>query len=176
MASSASLIYTSDPELAWYAIHVKSRQEKRIADSLSRKGFEIFLPTQKARRLWSDRVKEIEVALFPTYVFARFDPRDRLPIVTTPSVFAIVGDGASLVPVPDHQIESVRRLSASGQIVHPCPFLKVGQKVLIERGSLAGVQGILTRIRNTWRVVVSVDLVQQSVSVEVDRELLRVLR
>lgn len=164
-----------EPVLAWYAIHVKSRVEKTIADCLARKGFEIFLPVQKCRRRWSDRYKEIEIALFPGYVFGRFDPRDRLPILTTPSVFAIVGDSISLTPIPPEQMESVRRLTVSGQIVEPCPFLKIGEKVSIERGPLAGVKGILTRIRNTWRVVVSVDLIQQSISVEVDRECLRVL-
>lgn len=161
--------------LAWYAIQVKGRTEKQVAQILENKGYEMFLPAQRARRRWSDRMKEVEVPLFPSYVFGRFDPKYRLPILTTPNVLTIVGAGKQVIPVADEQIEDIRRVLASGMPVEHCPFLKVGQRVFIESGALAGQAGILTRIKNTWRVVISVDLIRRSIAVEVDREQIRVL-
>ena len=158
----------------WYAVQVKARCEKQVAQVLENKGYEIFLPLQKSRRRWSDRYQEILVPLFPSYLFGRFDANNRLPILTTPYVFSIVGAGKQIVPVDPVQIDDIRRLLASGLPIYHSPFLKVGQKVLIEGGPLKGQEGILTRIKNTWRVVVSVDLIRQSVAVEVDREHIRV--
>ena len=158
----------------WYAVQVKARCEKQVAQVLENKGYEIFLPLQKSRRRWSDRYQEILVPLFPSYLFGRFDANNRLPILTTPYVFSIVGAGKQIVPVDPVQIDDIRRLLASGLPIYHSPFLKVGQKVLIEGGPLRGQEGILTRIKNTWRVVVSVDLIRQSVAVEVDREHIRV--
>ncbi|MBL8291751.1 MAG: UpxY family transcription antiterminator [Bryobacterales bacterium] len=161
--------------VGWYAIQVKARCEKQVAQALQNKGYEIFLPLQKSRRRWSDRYQEISVPLFPSYVFGRFEADNRLPILTTPFVFSIVGAGRQIVPVDPEQIEAVRRLMASGLPIYHSPFLKVGQRVLIEHGLLRGQEGILTRVKNTWRVVVSVDLIRQSAAVEVDREHIRVI-
>jgi transcription antitermination factor NusG len=166
---------TGTDGIGWYAIQVKARCEKQVAQALENKGYEIFLPLQKSRRRWSDRYQEIAVPLFPSYVFGRFEVNNRLPILTTPFVFSIVGAGKQIVPVEPEQIEAVRRLLASGLPIYHSPFLKVGQNVIIEGGPLRGQQGILTRIKNTWRVVVSVDLIRQSVAVEVDREHIRVI-
>lgn len=162
-------------DIGWYAIQVKARCEKQVAQVLENKGYEIFLPLQKSRRRWSDRYQEIAVALFPSYVFGRFEANNRLPILTTPYVFSIVGAGKHILPVDASQIEDIRRLLASGVPIYHSPFLKVGQKVIIERGLLKGQHGILTRVKNTWRVVVCVDLIRQAVSVEVDREHIRVI-
>lgn len=159
----------------WYAIQVKARCEKQVAHTLESKGYEIFLPLQKSRRRWSDRYQEIAVPLFPSYVFGRFDAGNRLPILTTPFVFSIVGAGKQIVPVDPTQIEDIRRLISSGLPIYHSPFLQVGQQVVIEGGPLRGQRGLLTRIKNTWRVVVSVDLIRQSVAVEVDREDIRVI-
>lgn len=159
----------------WYAIQVKARCEKQVAQTLENKGYEIFLPLQKSRRRWSDRYQEIAVPLFPSYVFGRFDASNRLPILTTPFVFSIVGAGKQIVPVEPAQIEDIRRLISSGLPIYHSPFLKAGQHVVIEGGPLRGQRGLLTRIKNTWRVVVSVDLIRQSVAVEVDREDIRVV-
>lgn len=169
-----------DPEsllngYAWYAIQVKTTWEKQAGQLLENKGFEIFVPLRKTKRKWSDRTKELEVPLFPSYIFGRFDPKHRLPILTTPSVFGIVSAGKQLLPVQDEQVEAIQRLIKSGVPILSSPFLRVGQRVVVEGGPLDGQKGILTRFKNSWRVVISVDLIQQAVAVEVDREQVRVV-
>lgn len=178
MANNGSGVAESEEFLdgfAWYAIQVKTTWEKQSGQLLENKGYEIFVPTRKAKRKWSDRTKELEVPLFPSYIFGRFDPKHRLPILTTPSVFGIVSAGKQLLPVPDEQIEAIQRLIRSGVPILTSPFLKVGQRVVVDGGPLDGQKGILTRFKNSWRVVISVDLIQQSVAVEVDREQVRVV-
>ena len=160
---------------AWYAIQVKTNWEKQAGQLLENKGYEIFVPLRKTKRKWSDRTKELEVPLFPSYIFGRFDATHRLPILTTPSVFGIVSAGKQLLPVPDEQVEAIQRLIKSGVPILSSPFLRVGQRVVVEGGPLDGQKGILTRFKNSWRVVIAVDLIQQAVAVEVDREQVRVV-
>lgn len=111
--------------------------------------------------------------LFPGYLFCRFDPTDRLPVLTVPGVVDVVGFGRSPEPIPDAEIERVHRLVESGVAVQPHPYVRVGQAVLIERGPLTGVEGILTQVKGKTRLVVSVNLLQRSVSAEVDRRVIR---
>ena len=139
------------------------------------RGFEEFSPTYKTERQWSDRKKQIDQSLFPGYVFCRLNPEDRLPVLTFPGTVGLVGFGKGPAPIPDHEIESVRRMIGSGLLVAPWPFLETGQKVLIERGPLTGVEGILQEIKKTFRLVVSIPLLQRSVSAEVDRTWIRPL-
>ncbi|MCC6590607.1 MAG: UpxY family transcription antiterminator [Bryobacterales bacterium] len=160
---------------AWYAIQVKTTWEKQAGQLLENKGYEIFVPLRKTKRKWSDRTKEMEVPLFPSYIFGRFDAKNRLPILTTPAVFGIVSAGKQLLPVPDEQVEAIQNLIKSGVSILSSPFLKIGQRVVVEGGALDGQKGILTRFKNSWRVVISVDLIQQAVAVEVDREQVRVI-
>lgn len=160
---------------AWYAIQVKTSWEKQAGQLLENKGYEIFVPLRKTKRKWSDRTKELEVPLFPSYIFGRFDAKHRLPILTTPAVFGIVSAGKQLLPVPDEQVDAIQKLVKSGVPILTSPFLKVGQRVVVDGGALDGQKGILTRFKNSWRVVISVDLIQQSVAVEVDREQVRVV-
>ncbi len=155
-------------ELQWFALRVRAQHEKLVASSLHSKGYEDFLPLYRCRRRWSDRIKEIELPLFPGYVFCRFDVHRRLPILITPDVLLIVGAGKIPVPVDDDEIAALQSVVKSGLQAEPWPFLQVGQRVRIDRGALEGLEGILTEIKKPYRLVVSVTLLQRSVAVEID--------
>jgi transcription antitermination factor NusG len=152
----------------WFALQVKPRHEKVAAQALERKGFEQFLPVYRARRRWSDRVKEVHLPLFPGYAFCRFDPLNRLPVLTIPNVVHVVGFGKTPAPVADVEIASLQAIVKSGLPALPWPFLKIGQFVRIDSGPLIGVTGLLLEIKNGHRLVVSVTLLQRSVAVEID--------
>jgi len=155
---------------AWFALRVKARHEKIASLALSTKGLESYLPLYRSRRCWSDRYKELQLPLFPGYLFCRFSAADKLRVETTPAVLSVVSCGRHPVPVPETEIAAVETMLASGLPVLPCPFLREGQLVYIHRGPLQGLEGLLLEFKNTWRVVVSVTLLQRSVAVEVDRE------
>jgi transcription antitermination factor NusG len=159
----------------WFAVRVRSNHERLAAAHLRERGYEEFSPSWKTERRWSDRTKELDQFLFPGYVFCRLNPLDRLPVLTAPGVVDLVGFGKIPAPVPDQEIETVRRMVQSGLFVMPWPFLELGHRVLIERGPLAGVEGILDEVKGKCRLVVSVQLLQRSVSAEVDRDWIRPL-
>ena len=137
---------------------------------LDSRGYERFLPTFRSRRRWSDRVKELQVPLFPGYVFCRFDAARRTPILECAGVAGIVGFGNQLAPIPPEEIASIQAILQSSLPFEPYPFLGVGQKIRIDRGPLAGVEGVVVGVKNGFRLVASVTLLQRSVSVEIDRE------
>jgi transcription antitermination factor NusG len=153
---------------AWYALQVRAQRETVVADHLLGKGYELFLPTYKRRKSWSDRIKEAEAPLFPGYLFCRFDPQKRLPILTTPWVIQIVGNKHSVIPVDQTEIMAIRTLVASGRPSQPWPYMNVGERVRIESGPLRGLEGILTEFKGNHKLVLSVTLLQRSVSVEID--------
>lgn len=156
---------------AWYALRIQSKLATTTAACLRGKGYEEFLPLYSVRRHWSDRIKQMDLPLFPGYIFCRFDPRDRtLPVLTTPGVIGIVGAGRKPIPIAEDEIESVRKIIRSGLAVLPWPFLRVGCRVYIEHGPLAGLEGIVISAEKTWRIVVSVSLLQRSVAAEIDRD------
>lgn len=160
----------NETEGCWFALTVKPQHEKKAAWALRTKGLEEFLPLYRARRRWSDRVKEIELPLFPGYVFCRFSSQDRPPVLTTPGVISIVGFGSDPAAIPAAEIAAIRAMLGSGLPVQPWPFLKVGQFVRILEGPLSGLEGLLIREKDSCRVVLSIELLQRSVAVEVDRE------
>lgn len=157
----------------WFALRLRSNYERVAGAHLRERGYEQFAPCYKMEKRWSDRKKLMDQFLFPGYVFCRFDPNDRLPILTVPGVVDIIGFGKSPEPIPDSEIERVRRLVDSGLLVTPHPYVRVGQAVLIERGPLSGVEGILVEVKGKTRLVVSINLLQRSVSAEVDRNSIR---
>jgi transcription antitermination factor NusG len=159
----------------WFALQVRMRHEIGVADQLKGKGYEWFLPLYKARRHWSDRVKEVDSPLFPGYLFCRLNPHDRLPILKTPGVTQIVGCNHVPVPVDEQEIEAIRRLIASGVPNVPCAYLEVGSKVRIEAGALRGLEGILTELKGKRRLVLSITLLQRSVAVEIDADAVSVV-
>ena len=152
----------------WYALQVRPRCERVIASALLSKGYEGFLPLYRQRRRWSDRMKEIELPLFPGYLFCRFDLNNRLPVLVTPGVMHIVGIGRTPHPVDEEEIAALKLIVISGLQAEPRSYLTIGERVRIEIGPLAGVEGILTAIKGTSRLVVSVTLLQRSVLVEID--------
>jgi transcription antitermination factor NusG len=156
--------------LPWFAITIKPHHEKAVQEGLDQKGLETFLPLYWATRRWSDRVKRLQLPLFSGYVFCRFDAGIRTPVLRTPGVRSIVSFGSDPLPVADFEIERIQRILASGAGVEPWPFLKVGQRVRVGAGALAGLEGILAEVRNTWRVVVNLELLQRSVAVQLDRD------
>jgi len=157
----------------WFALTVRPRHEKAATTYLSRKGLEAYLPLYRARRRWSDRFREVELCLFPGYVFCRFPYAKRLDVLNVPSVHTIVGFGDQETPVSDEEIASIRTILASGAPVLPWDYLRVGERVRIVDGSLRDIEGILVREREACRVVVNVELLQRSVAVEIDRDLVR---
>jgi transcription antitermination factor NusG len=152
----------------WYALQVRPRFEKLIASTLVNKGYDGFLPLYHHRSRWSDRIKEVDLPLFPGYLFCRFDINSRLPILVTPGVMKVVGIGKTPYPVEDAEIAALQSIVISGLQAEPRSYLNVGEKVRIEIGPLAGVEGILMSLKGSHRLVVSVGLLQRSVSVEID--------
>jgi transcription antitermination factor NusG len=157
--------------ILWYALRVKPRFEKLVHTHLEQKGYEAFLPSYVSRNRWSDRIKDIRLPLFSGYTFCRFNVNDRLPILVTPGVQFIVGLGRTPIAVDETEIETLRHAVNSGQPLRPWPYIKVGQRVEIERGPLQGLSGIVLRVKNVDRLIISVSLLMRSVAVEIDQEL-----
>jgi transcription antitermination factor NusG len=152
----------------WYALRVRARYEKSVAALLRGKGYDPLLPLYTCKRRWSDRFKQMELPLFPGYLFCRFDALNRLPILKTPGVILVVGIAKTPVPVDDTEIAAIQTIVRSGLETQPCPFLQLGAKVRIERGALTGLEGILSGFKGRQRLVVSVTLLHRSVAVEID--------
>lgn len=166
---------TSEEGSVWYALYVRTRFEKVVARNLRGKGYEEFLPLYRRTSRWSDRLKEIELPLFPGYVFCRFNPFDRLPILTIPGVNAIAGFGKDFIPVDEGELNAIRSVLRNGAHCEPWPFLEVGQRVRVEYGAFAGTEGFVLMFKNTYRLVLSINLLQRSVAVEIDRDCLKPL-
>lgn len=160
----------------WYALRVRSHYENTVANHLHARGFESFLPLYHCRRRWSDRFKEFELPLFPGYVFCRFDPLNRLPILSIPGVVSPVAIGRTPIPVDDSEIAAIQIAVKTRLRTSPWPFLRVGQRVRIEQGPLCGIEGILVGFRGQTRLVLSVSLLQSSIAVQVEENWVRPLQ
>jgi transcription antitermination factor NusG len=159
---------TRSEDSAWWALYTRHQHEKTVADMLTAKGFEVFLPLYESVRRWKDRKKLLSLPLFPCYVFVRGGLDRRLPVVTTPGVHMILTHGENVAVIPEDEIETIRRTIDGTYRVEPHPYLKVGERVRVIRGSLEGVEGVLLRKKNVCRLVLSVAMVAQSVAVEID--------
>lgn len=157
----------------WYAVRVKPHFEQATASCLAAKGYEQYLPAYRVKRRWSDRIKELDVPLFPGYVFSRFNASKRVPVLNSPGVLGVVSFGRELVPIEDREIENIRSVLNSKLGVQPWPFLESGCKVELQDGPLRGVEGVVIEVKGACRLIVSVTLLQRSISVEVDREWVR---
>ncbi|MGA2038122.1 MAG: UpxY family transcription antiterminator [Bryobacteraceae bacterium] len=153
----------------WFALTVKPRHEKAVAEHLMARSIESYSPVYRERRRWSDRIRTVELPLFPRYVFCRFSFAERLKVISMPSVQSVVGFGGEPTPVEDREIDAVKTLVGSGLEVAPWHYLRVGQRVRICQGPLSGLEGILTREKSGYRVVINVELLQRAVAVEIDR-------
>ncbi len=155
-------------ELPWYALYTRHQHEKTVARILESQGFEIFLPVQQTAHQWKDRMKPLSLPLFPCYVFLKGDLQRRVDIVKTPGLHAIVSSGGQPAAIPPVEMETLRRVVESGACAEPHPFLKCGDLVRIKRGPLTGIEGILVRKKNIYRLILSVEMLAKSVAVEVD--------
>jgi transcription antitermination factor NusG len=159
---------TGNVSYPWFALRVRSRYERTVATHLQERGYESLLPLYKCRHRWSDRFKEIDLPLFPGYVFCQFDPLNRLPILSIPGIVHVVAVGRTPAPIDESEIAAIQAAVKSGLPRQPWPFLEIGHTVRIEYGPLCGVQGILLGFRGHQRLVLSVTLLRRSVAVQVD--------
>lgn len=157
-----------DHQACWYAIYTRHQHEKSVGELLEKKGFETFVPLYQSRRRWKDRVKTLSLPLFPSYVFLHGGIERQLQIVTTPGVHWMITVAGQVAVIPEAEIAAVKRLMESSLRVEPHPFLKCGDWVRVKAGPLEGVEGILVRMKSLCRLVLSVEMLQQSVAVEVD--------
>jgi len=154
--------------VGWYAIWTRSRHEQVVREQLSRKGFDAFLPTITKWSRWKDRKKQVDWPLFPGYCFVKLTPDDRLPALQCTGVVNIVSFNGEAAVIPDHEIDSIRQLVETDLQFDPCPLIKEGALVEVVHGPLRGVVGRLVRKGAHARLVLSVALIGQGVSVEVD--------
>jgi transcription antitermination factor NusG len=159
---------TSRETTPWWALYTRYQREKMVAETLTSKRFEVFLPLYSSVRRWTDRQKTLFLPIFPGYVFVRGGLERRLEIVTTPGVQTILFYGEQVAAIPETEIHNIRRMVEGPYRVEPHPYLKCGEKVRITRGSLKGIEGVLVRKKNLYRMVLSMDLLHQSVAVEID--------
>ena len=151
----------------WYAAHIRSRHEKRVAEQLAGKDVAFFLPLYTAENRWKDRLARVELPLFPGYMFVQIPLRERLKVLEVPGVVRLVSSGGEPVPLQDSEINILRRGLTERSKAEPYPYLKIGNRVRIRRGSLAGLEGILITKKDSCRVVISVDLIMRSVAIEI---------
>lgn len=154
--------------LPWYALLTQPKHEHAAERGLRQQGFETYLPVHDVKRRWSDRVKIVHSVLFPGYVFSRFGTRDKLRALTSPAIRGIVSVGRDPLPVDEAEISAIRAVIASGRPVDLCPYLRIGEEVRITHGPFTSVRGSILRAQDNWRVVVSVEALGCSISVEVD--------
>jgi len=159
----------NDPgSTAWYAVYTKHQHEKSAKSILAQKGFEVLLPLYRSAHRWKDRTQIVLLPIFPCYLFLRASLNRKLEILRTPGVFWLVENAGHACAVPDSDIEGIRKITEGAAHAEPHPFLKTGMRVRVKVGPLAGVEGILSRVKNQYRIVLSVELLRQAVSVEVD--------
>ncbi len=154
----------------WHALYTRSRHEKIVVRELAKHKIETFLPLRKIKRHWSDRVKLIEEPIFGGYVFTRISLSQKFTVLNTYGAVSFVHFGSNLPAViPDRDIEALVKFSESDLPMDPFPYLTAGQRVYIRSGLMKGVEGFIVRKNNQCRLVISVDVLQQSISVEVDQ-------
>lgn len=152
----------------WHAIYTTARHEKVVARQLGERSIETFLPLYRSFHRWKDRRKLVESALFPSYVFVRIAIEDRLRVLEVPGVVNLVGSKGRFPALPEQEITALRNGLENQVYAEPHPYLKVGRKVRVARGPMTGAEGILTRKKDKYRVVISLDALMRSVAVEID--------
>jgi transcription antitermination factor NusG len=154
----------------WFAAYTNSHHEKRVASHFGERQIESFLPLYSALHRWKNRREvDVDLPLFPNYVFVHIDPSDRVRVLEVPGVLSLVGFGRTLAPLSDFEIEALR--SCVGQRkIEPHPYLVIGERVRIKTGPMTGMEGVLVRKKNNFRVVLALDAIMQCVAVEVDAD------
>ncbi len=152
----------------WYAVYTRSRHEKSVADLLLHKSVDHFLPLYETVRKWKNGNFKVHLPLFPGYLFVHIPLRERLQVLQVPGVVQLVSSGGVPLALPQAEIETIRDALTKGLQAHPHPYLKVGSRVRVSSGPLEGLHGILLRKKGKLRVVVSVDLIMRSISMDVN--------
>src|SRR6266436_1290895 len=154
----------------WFAAYTNSHHEKRVASHFAERQIESFLPLYATLHRWKNRCEvDLDLPLFPNYVFVHIDPRDRVRVLEVPGVLSLVGFGRTLAPLSDSEIEALR--SCMGQRrIEPHPYLVIGERVRIKAGPMTGMEGVLVRKKSNFRVVLALDVIMQCVAVEVDAD------
>lgn len=153
---------------SWYALYTCARHEKRVAELIERRNVSCYLPLYRSVRRWKDRRKELELALFPSYVFVRMSLVNKQKVLEVPGVVHFVSFDGKPAALPEEEIEALRKRLAAKVGVEPHPYLKSGRKVRVRSGPLQGLEGIILRRRDRCRLVFSIDLIQRSLAIEVD--------
>jgi transcription antitermination factor NusG len=154
-------------ELRWYAAYTCAQHEKSVAKQLAVRSVECFLPLYERMRRWKDRRVRIQFPLFAGYVFARLSLMDRLRALQVPGIVRLVGFNGQPTPLPDDEILALRNGLAAAPGAEPCPYVQVGRRVRILSGPLTGLEGILQKKKSGMRFVISLHLIQRSVTVEI---------
>jgi transcription termination/antitermination protein NusG len=154
--------------IPWYAAYTIAKHEKRVVQQLEERQIQSLVPTYRSVRRLKDRKKILELPLFPSYVFVQMNAHSRLQILSLPGVLGLVCFQGKPAPIDRVEIDNLRQGLADRTIVHPHPYLKAGRRVRIRTGSLTGVEGVLVRKKDCARVVLSISLLQRSVSVDID--------
>lgn len=167
-AASGSQLTVAMTQPHWYAVYTSANHEKKVAAELGRRSVESFLPLYSSVRRWKDRSVQLQRPLFPGYVFIHLALSERLRVLQVPGVAKLVGFGGLPVALPDEQLEALHT-GLEGQLcVEPHPYLTIGRRIRIVRGAFQGIEGILVRKKGVFRVVLSLELIMRSISVEVD--------
>ena len=160
----------------WYALLVRSRCEKLAASGLAARGFEVFPAMVPQRRVWTDRVRTVDLPLFPGYIFARFNAdTHQIQITRVAGVASVVRCGIRACPIDDAEIAGIQAILRSGHQIFGSPYFQVGARVRVVSGLLAGTYGILQKLKNRDRLILSITLLQRSVAVEIDEALVESL-
>jgi transcription antitermination factor NusG len=161
--------------LRWYALYTYPRHEKAVAEQLESKAVEAFLPTFPTESRWKDRRVRIQTPVFPGYVFARISLGQRSRVLNAPGVIRMLSFNGTPAPIDDSEIEAVKLCLERGAALTPYPFLEVGDRVRVRSGVLEGLEGLISRCKNERRLIVPITLLNQSVAIEIDVQLLEPL-
>jgi transcription elongation factor/antiterminator RfaH len=159
---------TQNHQARWYALYTCSRHEKRVAEQIERRQLSCFLPSYRCVRRWKDRRKELELALFPGYVFVHMSLSHKLKVLQVPGVVQLVSFQGQPAALPAEEIEALRnRISGNAKVV-PHPYLQAGRKVRVHSGPFQGLEGVIVRRKDRCRLIFSIDLIQRSLAIELD--------
>ena len=164
------IVVASPPVPSWFAVYTRSRFEKKLMTELADRSIEVFLPMREVLSRWKDRKKRVWFPLFPGYVFVHQEdtPANRYRVLNLPGAVHFIGLHGHATPIPEEQIEGVRKFLESHLSIDPYPYIQVGRKVEVIAGPLKGIQGKLVQKKGRFRFVLQVDLIRQAVAVEID--------
>jgi transcription antitermination factor NusG len=176
LAAVADAVDRPGMPASWYAAYTCPRHEKSVERQLQERRIECFLPVYRSLRRWKDRRKEIEWVLFPGYVFVHILLSDRLQVLQLPGVVRFVSFHGLPTALPEKEIEALRNGLGNQIRLTSHPYLKVGRRVQVKRGPMAGAQGILVRRKQNCRLVISLEAIMRSVALEIDEDNVELLR